>query len=172
MLNYTIHSEQYNWTGEHMTEHVFESVKALADKLNISRTTLYKRAKDNRIELTGTYTQGQLDKLMGVQLKADAEHGNEQKPEQPVNNAIQALVEQLTVKDEQIAELNRRLEQTQKLVDQSQQLQLKTQLQLEAEQQKLLTLENELNDNQISDNSDEMNKALTHGFWSRLFGSK
>ena len=51
-----------------MTEHLYKSVKALADELGISRTTLYKRAKLNGIELTGNYT---------VQPKMD----NEQKTE-------------------------------------------------------------------------------------------
>ena len=48
------------WTGEHMTEHLYKSVKALADELDVSRTTLYKRAKLNGIELTGNYTSQQI----------------------------------------------------------------------------------------------------------------
>lgn len=161
-----------------MAEHVFESVKALADELGVSRTTLYKRAKENGIQLTGTYTQEQFDKLMGVQLKTNAEHDNEQTNEQgerineqPVDTAIQALSEQLTVKDEQIAELNRRLEQAQKLVDQSQQLQLKTQLQLETEQQKVLSLETELKQDDIVEETDTSESDNKKGFWRRVFGS-
>ncbi|QYU58984.1 hypothetical protein K1728_12125 (plasmid) [Weissella confusa] len=157
-----------------MAEHVFESVKALADELGISRTTLYKRAKDNYIELSGTYTEEQIDKLMGVHLKMDSEHKNEQSSEQvneqSVDSAIKALSEQLTVKDDQIAELNRRLEQAHKLVDQSQQLQLKTQLQLEAEQQKVLALETELKQDDIIEETDQPEVEEKKSFWGRIFG--
>lgn len=160
-----------------MTEHVFESIKALANELGMSRTTLYKRAKDNDIELSGTYTQEQIDKLMGVHLKMDSEHKDEQASEQTeqvneqsVDSAIKALSEQLTVKDDQIAELNRRLEQAHKLVDQSQQLQLKTQLQLEAEQQKVLALETELKQDDIIEETDQPEVKEKKGFWVRLFG--
>jgi biotin operon repressor len=48
-----------------MTEHLYKSVKALADELGISRTTLYKRAKLNGIELTGNYTSQQIEQLKG-----------------------------------------------------------------------------------------------------------
>jgi hypothetical protein len=154
-----------------MTEHVFESVKALADELGVSRTTLYKRAKENEIQLIGTYTQEQIDKLMGVHLKTDSEQENEQSPEQAVDSGIKALSEQLTVKDNQIAELNRRLEQAQKLVDQSQQLQLKTQLQLEAEQQKVLSLETEMKQNDIVEETDTSESDDKKSFLRRLFGS-
>ncbi|MDF8372069.1 hypothetical protein G9403_10660, partial [Weissella paramesenteroides] len=68
------------------------------------------------------------------------------------------LREQLTVKDQQIKELHEQLKQTQKLVDQAQQLQLKTQLQLEEKQEKILLLESE---------NKEESKV---GFWRRLFG--
>jgi len=154
-----------------MTEHVFESVKALADELGVSRTTLYKRAKENEIQLIGTYTQEQIDKLMGVHLKTDSEQENEQSSEQAVDSGITALSEQLTVKDNQIAELNRRLEQAQKLVDQSQQLQLKTQLQLEAEQQKVLSLETEMKQNDIVEETDTSESDDKKSFLQRLFGS-
>lgn len=52
-----------------MTEHLYKSVKALADELGISRTTLYKRAKLNGIELTGNYTSQQIKQLKTVQSK-------------------------------------------------------------------------------------------------------
>lgn len=166
---FTVNNDR--WTGEHMTEHVFESVKALADELGVSRTTLYKRAKENEIQLIGTYTQEQIDKLMGVHLKTDSEQENEQSSEQAVDSGITALSEQLTVKDNQIAELNRRLEQAQKLVDQSQQLQLKTQLQLEAEQQKVLSLETEMKQNDIVEETDTSESDDKKSFLQRLFGS-
>ncbi|MBD1503189.1 hypothetical protein [Weissella cibaria] len=124
-----------------MTEHLYKSVKALADELGVSRTTLYKRAKLNGIELNGNYTSQQIEQLKTVQSKMDTEQKNEHfaeqnehKDEHFFQSEIQRLSSQLTVKDEQIAELNQQLKQAQKLADQAQQLQLKTQLQLEAEQ--------------------------------------
>lgn len=70
------------------------------------------------------------------------------------------LSEQLTVKDQQIKELYEQLKQAQKLVDQAQQLQLKTQLQLEEKQEKILLLE--------SANKEEVPEKK--GFWRSLFG--
>lgn len=57
-----------------MTEHVFESVNSLADELGISRTTLYKREKNNDSKLNGTYTEERIDKLKAVHLKMNSEH--------------------------------------------------------------------------------------------------
>lgn len=120
-----------------MAEHKFNSIKALANELGISRTTLYKRAKASGIELTGTYTDEQFKELMGVQNKVDSEHFSEQQNEHesgPLNKDVSAVIEtlseQLSAKDDQIRELNSRLEHAQKLADQAQQLQLKTQIQL------------------------------------------
>ena len=157
-----------------MTEHLYKSVKALADELGISRTTLYKRAKLNGIELTGNYTSQQIEQLKTVQPKMDTEHKtehfaeqNEHKDEHVFQSEIQRLSSQLTVKDEQIAELNQQLKQAQKLADQAQQLHLKTQLQLEAEQQKVLALETELQQDEVVSEASAKNKK---GFWRRIFG--
>ena len=149
-----------------MTEHLYKSVKALADELGISRTTLYKRAKLNGIELTGNYTSQQIEQLKTVQPKMD----NEQKTEHFFQSEIQKLSSQLTVKDEQIAELNQQLKQAQKLADQAQQLQLKTQLQLEAEQQKVLALETELQQEEVVSEASANGAENKKGFWRRIFG--
>ena len=157
-----------------MTEHLYKSVKALADELEISRTTLYKRAKLNGIELNGIYTSQQIEQLKTVQSKMYTEQKNEQfaeqnehKDEHFFQSEIQRVSSQLTVKDEQIAELNQQLKQAQKLADQAQQLQLKTQLQLEAEQQKVLALETELQQDEVVSEASAKNKK---GFWRRIFG--
>lgn len=92
---------------------------------------------------------------------------NEHKDEHFFQSEIQRLSFQLTVKDEQIAELNQQLKQAQKLADQAQQLQLKTQLQLEAEQQKVLALETELQQDEVVSEASAKNKK---GFWRRIFG--
>ena len=156
-----------------MTEHLYKSVKALADELEISRTTLYKRAKLNGIELTGNYTSQQIEQLKTVQSKMDTEQKNEQFAEQNEHffqSEIQRLSSQLTVKDEQIAELNQQLKQAQKLADQAQQLQLKTQLQLEAEQQKVLALETELQQDEVVSEDSANGAKNKKGFWRRIFG--
>lgn len=160
-----------------MTEHLYKSVKALADELEISRTTLYKRAKLNGIELTGNYTSQQIEQLKTVQSKMDTEQKNEQfveqnehKDEHFFQSEIQRLSSQLTVKDEQIAELNQQLKQAQKLADQAQQLQLKTQLQLESEQQKVLALETELQQDEVVSEASANGAENKKGFWRRIFG--
>lgn len=149
-----------------MTAHLYKSVKALADELGVSRTTLYKRAKLNGIELTGNYTSQQIEQLKTVQFKMDTE----QKDEHVFQSEIQRLSSQLTVKDEQIAELNQQLKQAQKLADQAQQLQLKTQLQLEAEQQKVLALETELQQDEVVSEASANGAKNKKGFWRRIFG--
>lgn len=160
-----------------MTEHLYKSVKALADELGISRTTLYKRAKLNGIELTGNYTSQQIEQLKTVQSKMDTEQKNEQfveqnehKDEHFFQSEIQRLSSQLTVKDEQIAELNQQLKQAQKLADQAQQLQLKAQLQLESEQQKVLALETELQQEEVVSEASANGAENKKGFWRRIFG--
>ena len=160
-----------------MTEHLYKSVKALADELEISRTTLYKRAKLNGIELTGNYTSQQIEQLKTVQSKMDTEQKNEQfaeqnehKDEHFFQSEIQRLSSQLTVKDEQIAELNQQLKQAQKLADQAQQLQLKAQLQLESEQQKVLALETELQQEEVGLEASTNGVENKKGFWRRIFG--
>ena len=160
-----------------MTEHLYKSVKALADELGISRTTLYKRAKLNGIDLNGNYTSQQIEQLKTVQFKMDTEQKNEHfsvqnehKDEHFFQSEIQRLSSQLTVKDEQIAELNQQLKQAQKLADQAQQLQLKTQLQLEAEQQKVLALETELQQDEVVSEASANGAKNKKGFLRRIFG--
>ena len=160
-----------------MTEHLYKSVKALADELGVSRTTLYKRAKLNGIELNGNYTSQQIEQLKTVQSKMDTEQKNEQfaeqnehKDEHFFQSEIQRLSSQLTVKDEQIAELNQQLKQAQKLADQAQQLQLKAQLQLESEQQKVLALETELQQEEVVSEASANGAENKKGFWRRIFG--
>ena len=95
---------------------------------------------------------------------------NEHKDEHFFQSEIQRLSSQLTVKDEQIAELNQQLKQAQKLADQAQQLQLKTQLQLEAEQQKVLALETELQQDEVVSEASANGAKNKKGFWRRIFG--
>ena len=95
---------------------------------------------------------------------------NEHKDEHFFQSEIQKLSSQLTVKDEQIAELNQQLKQAQKLADQAEQLQLKTQLQLEAEQQKVLALETELQQEEVVSEASAKGAENKKVFWRRIFG--
>ena len=74
------------------------------------------------------------------------------------------------VKDEQIAELNQQLKQAQKFADQAQQLQLKAQLQLESEQQKVLALKTELQQEEVVSEASANGAENKKGFWRRIFG--
>ncbi|WP_273752877.1 replication initiation protein [Leuconostoc mesenteroides] len=149
-----------------MTEHEFNSISELAEHLKISRTTLYKRANLSDIDLTGVYSNEQLDLLSSVhptvqQLNSSTEQTGQlsEQTEQQIkflnkeisakNKQIKFLSDQLKEKDLQISLLNKNLDQAQ-------------QLQLIAEQR--LT---ETKDNLIE--YQEKENHTKKGFWSRLF---
>ena len=149
-----------------MTEHKFNSISELAEHLKISRTTLYKRANLSDINLTGVYSDEQLELLSSVhqtvqQLNSLTEQTGQlsEQTEQQIkflnkeisakNKQIKFLSDQLKEKDLQISLLNKNLDQAQ-------------QLQLIAEQR--LT---ETNDTLIEYQGNENNAKK--GFWHRLF---
>ena len=53
---------------EHENNHQYSSIKELAEHLNISRTTLYKRANSYQIDLNGLYTTEQINILQGISI--------------------------------------------------------------------------------------------------------
>ena len=149
-----------------MTEHEFNSISELAEHLKVSRTTLYKRANLSDIDLTGVYSNEQLDLLSSVhptvqQLNSSTEQTGRlsEQTEQQIkflnkeisakDKQIKFLSDQLKEKDLQISLLNKNLDQAQ-------------QLQLIAEQR--LT---ETKDNLIE--YQEKENHTKKGFWSRLF---
>ncbi|EEJ42297.1 hypothetical protein [Leuconostoc mesenteroides] len=149
-----------------MTEHKFNSISELAEHLKISRTTLYKRANLSDINLTGVYSDEQLELLSSVhqtvqQLNSLTEQTGQlsEQTEQQIkflnkeisakNKQIKFLSDQLKEKDLQISLLNKNLDQAQ-------------QLQLIAEQR--LT---ETKDTLIEYQGNENNAKK--GFWHRLF---
>lgn len=149
-----------------MTEHKFNSISELAEHLKISRTTLYKRANLSDINLTGVYSDEQLELLSSVhqtvqQLSSLTEQTGQlsEQTEQQIkflnkeisakNKQIKFLSDQLKEKDLQISLLNKNLDQAQ-------------QLQLIAEQR--LT---ETKDTLIEYQGNENNAKK--GFWHRLF---
>ena len=149
-----------------MTEHKFNSISELAEHLKISRTTLYKRANLSDINLTGVYSDEQLELLSSVhqtvqQLNSSTEQTGQlsEQTEQQIkflnqeisakDKQIKLLSGQLKEKDLQIGLLNKHLDQAQ-------------QLQLIAEQR--LT---ETKDTLIEYQGNENNAKK--GFWHRLF---
>jgi len=149
-----------------MTEHKFNSISELAEHLKISRTTLYRRANLSDINLTGVYSDEQLELLSSVhptvqQLNISTEQTGQlsEQTEQQfklLNKEISAkdkqikfLSDQLKEKDLQISLLNKNLDQAQ-------------QLQLIAE--KRLT---ETKDNLIE--YQEKENHTKKGFWSKIF---
>lgn len=153
-----------------MVEHKFSSISNLSKYLQVSRTTLYKRAKEHNIKLSGVYSDEQLKKLSGVQLlntkTEQVEHLNghiERKNEHfeqeitflkkqlsDQNKYVDLIINQLKEKDNQIGLLNKNLDQAQ-------------QLQLIAEQ-RLTETKSTLIEYQ------EKEKKTKKGFWNKLFG--
>lgn len=149
-----------------MTEHKFNSISELAEHLKISRTTLYRRANLSDIDLTGVYSNEQLELLSSVhptvqQLNSSTEQTGQlsEQTEQQIkflnqeisakDKQIKLLSCQLKEKDLQISLLNKHLDQAQ-------------QLQLIAEQR--LT---ETKDNLIE--YQEKENHTKKGFWSKIF---
>lgn len=149
-----------------MTEHKFNSISELAEHLKISRTTLYRRANLSDIDLTGVYSDEQLELLSSVhptvqQLNSSTEQTGQlsEQTEQQIkflnqeisakDKQIKLLSCQLKEKDLQISLLNKHLDQAQ-------------QLQLIAEQR--LT---ETKDNLIE--YQEKENHTKKGFWSKIF---
>ncbi|MEK1357640.1 replication initiation protein [Limosilactobacillus fermentum] len=142
-----------------MTEHKFNSISELAEHLKISRTTLYRRANLSDINLTGVYSDEQLELLSSVhptvqQLNSSTEQSGQQikflnKEISAKNKQIKFLSDQLKEKDLQISLLNKNLDQAQ-------------QLQLIAEQRLTET-------NKTLIEYQEKETQPKKGFWQRLF---
>lgn len=149
-----------------MTEHKFNSISELAEHLKISRTTLYRRANLSDINLTGVYSDEQLELLSSVQptvqqLNSLTEQTGQlsEQTEQQIkflnkeisakNKQIKFLSDQLKEKDLQISLLNKNLDQAQ-------------QLQLIAEQRLTET-------NKTLIEYQEKENQPKKGFWHRLF---
>ncbi len=142
-----------------MTEHKFNSISELAEHLKISRITLYKRANLSDINLTGVYSDEQLELLSSVhqtvqQLNSSTEQTGQQikflnREISAKDKQIKFLSDQLKEKDLQISLLNKNLDQAQ-------------QLQLIAEQRLTET-------NKTLIEYQEKENQPKQGFWQRLF---
>lgn len=153
-----------------MIEHKFSSISNLSKYLHVSRTTLYKRAKEHNITLSGFYSDEQLKKLSGVQYmntkNEHVKHSNghiEQRNEHfeqeitflkkqlsDQNKHVALIINQLKEKDNQIGLLNKNL-------DQAQQLQLIAEQRLTETKSTLIEFQ-------------EKEKNAKKGFWNKLFG--
>ncbi|MGX6466982.1 replication initiation protein [Leuconostoc falkenbergense] len=153
-----------------MVEHKFSSISNLSKYLQVSRTTLYKRAKEHNITLSGVYSDEQLKKLSGVQqlnttteqveqlnghIEQKSEHFEQEitflkKQLSDQNKYVDLIINQLKEKDSQIGLLNKNLDQAQ-------------QLQLIAEQ-RLTETKSTLIEYQKKE------KNTKKGLWNKLFG--
>lgn len=153
-----------------MVEHKFSSISNLSKYLQVSRTTLYKRAKEHNITLSGVYSDEQLKKLSGVQqlnttteqveqlnghIEQKSEHFEQEitflkKQLSDQNKYVDLIINQLKEKDSQIGLLNKNLDQAQ-------------QLQLIAEQ-RLIETKSTLIEYQKKE------KNTKKGLWNKLFG--
>jgi hypothetical protein len=161
---------------------LFNSVTDLSKYLGLSRKTLYDRAKRDGIVLDGSYTKDELDSLRIKGNKSVSEakvNGRSQKEtgdKQNDTTLIDALKSQISLleldKERLYSELdtrNKHIDELNKQVDQSQQLQLKTQVQLESEQHKVLTLEMELKQEDIVEETSYPGSDDKKGFLRKLF---
>ena len=145
------------------------SIKDMADILGVSKQRVYRCIKANHIKETHTDTvKGnsvlKYDKQVLGQIKelledsatiSDEAH---QKHYSDIVNDIlyETLVEQLKIKDKQIEELNERLAEVNRNLDQAQKLHA-------MDKQRLLELESKQEEEEMQDQEERK------GFWSRLF---
>lgn len=167
--------------------------KELADKIGISRATLYNRAKAFSIDLNIELTPEQIEALQtNIPVKKDTkveilQPKNEKKEDKVSNDLdtlsrhsldtfrhlsrqneqlseqINKLFEQLSAKDKQLESKDLQLNSAQKLIDQAQQLQLDLQQQLAQSEQNKSQLL--IENKELSEHLQEKNKT----FWQKLF---
>ena len=149
-----------------MTEHKFNSISELAEHLKISRTTLYRRANLSDINLTGVYSDEQLELLSSVhqtvqQLNSSTEQTGQlsEQTEQQIkflNKEISAKDKQIKFLSDQLKEKDLQISLLNKNLDQAQQLQLIAEQRLTETNKTLIAYQ-------------EQESQPKKGFWQRLF---
>ncbi|TYC46431.1 replication initiation protein [Leuconostoc litchii] len=149
-----------------MTEHKFKSISELAEHLKISRTTLYRRANLSDIDLTGAYSDEQLELLSSVhptvqQLNSSTEQTGQlsEQTEQQIkflNKEISAKDKQIKLLSGQLKEKDLQISLLNKHLDQAQQLQL-------IAEKRLTETKDTLIEYQEKESQDKKS------FWTRLF---
>lgn len=147
----------------------YYSTKQIADSLNISKQRVYRCIKSNHIKevhrdtVKGNtvlmYDKASIDRikqLLGV--SGEVHHDT---VDDTVNDT---LLKQLEIKDNQIKELNERLKESQKALDQEQQLHLLS-------KQRILELET-VQANEEEPQNDIESESNSKNFWQRLFFHK
>ena len=148
----------------------YYSTKQIADSLNISKQRVYRCIKSNHIKevhrdtVKGNtvlmYDKASIDRikqLLGV--SGEVHHDT---VDDTVNDTLyDTLLKQLEIKDNQIKELNERLKESQKALDQEQQLHLLS-------KQRILELETVQADEEESQNDIE-SESNSKNFWQRFF---
>ena len=151
-----------------MTE--YYSTKQIADSLNISKQRVYRCIKSNHIKevhrdtVKGNtvlmYDKASIDRIKELLGVSDEVHHDT--VDDTVNDTLyDTLLKQLEIKDNQIKELNERLKESQKALDQEQQLHLLS-------KQRILELETVQADEEESQNDIE-SESNSKNFWQRFF---
>lgn len=152
----------------------YYSTKQIADSLNISKQRVYRCIKTNHIKevhrdtvkgnivlMYDKATVDQIKELLGV---SDEVHHDT--VDDTVNDTLyDTLLKQLEIKDNQIKELNERLKESQKALDQEQQLHLLS-------KQRILELETVVQANEEEPQNDIESESNSKNFWQRLFFHK
>jgi uncharacterized protein (DUF3084 family) len=149
-----------------MTEHKFNTISELAEYLKISRTTLYRRANLSDVDLTGVYSDEQLELLSSVHQTVQKLNSSTEQTEQLSGQSeqqIKFLNKEISAKDKQIKLLSGQLKEKDlqisllnKHLGQAQQLQL-------IAEQRLTETKDTLIEYQENENNPKK------GFWHRLF---
>lgn len=141
----------------------------MADMLNVSKQRVYRCIKANHIaeahrEAVKGNTVLMYDRAAFMRIKSVLCVSDEVHHETVNETHNEALVKQLEIKDNQINELNARLRETLKALDQAQQLQALS-------EQKIKLLESQKNDSEppMSTGGEEQDKEVPKGFFRRFF---
>lgn len=144
----------------------YYSTKQIADSLNISKQRVYRCIKTNHIKevhrdtVKGNtvlmYDKASIDRIKQLLGVSDEVHHD------TVDDTLyDTLLKQLEIKDNQIKELNERLKESQKALDQEQQLHLLS-------KQRILELETVQADEEEPQNDIE-SESNSKNFWQRFF---
>ncbi|CAK1255049.1 hypothetical protein [Fructobacillus cardui] len=139
----------------------------LANEVGLSRSYLYKKAKNIGLELNGQYTKEDLKKLKnGTKSRKKSVSSQEKRHaketlkgdtfsviEKDLRNQISDLQKQISTQNEQLKAKDEQIKMANQLADQAQQLQANLQNKLDKKQELLSIQEKK-------------------GFWSRIFGKQ
>ncbi|MGA3322710.1 DUF536 domain-containing protein [Lactiplantibacillus pentosus] len=151
-----------------------KTIRELADEFGVSKQAIRKRLDANfRANYVQTVTRNGVQTLVVVNsgyllLKQHFIGGNNRKPEgvpftSNTGNTIKLLNQQLAIKDSQIKEKDEQLKSMQKLLDQSQQLQLMAEK--KSEELKVIAVKNSDSNSTGRSNAFEQLKNKWWHFW-------